>query len=135
MRRITIQKMKDNVTREADMSVKHVYNEVVGTAAEVLRVTHPEEQVGASLPTFDSVATILLSARSKGRPPLPKSRDLIILNDRWTKTTDGRDFLVINDGASDKILGFSTVELITCLCRGQTIYVDETFGTAKSRPL
>ena len=129
IRRTTIQKMKAIVTEDSRKSVKQVYNETVATAAEHLRKTHPQEQVGISLPTYDSVATILQSTRSVVRPPLPKLRSEIKLDGLWTTTTDGRKFLQIDDGTSNRILGFSTDELMECLCAGENIFMDGTFST------
>lgn len=44
-----------------------------------------------------------------------------------TRTTDGRHFLLFDDGTTDRILGFSTDELIMALCRAPIVYMDGTF--------
>ena len=133
IRRTTIYNMKERARQDAQKSVKQIYNETVASAAEDLCETHPAQQVGASLPTYDSVATILSSARSKVRPSLLKSREEIRLDELWTQTTDGQKFLHFDDGSSNKILGFTTDALLQCLCDSQTIFMDGTFNTFNTR--
>ena len=119
--------MKERVVQDSHLSVKEIFLSTIDAAAERLLTNHPEAQVGAPLPTYDQVSTILQKARSSVRPPLPSSRAAIELGEAYTKTTNGQNFLLFNEGTTDRILGFSTNELIIALCNASTVFMDGTF--------
>ena len=56
------------------------------------------DEIGAAVPSFDAVRSVLQRERTKEDPEAPKSRFEIELEGPWTKTLRGDDFLVINDG-------------------------------------
>ena len=128
--------MKERVIEDSQKTVRQVFNEVLHAAVDNLRGLHSEELLGRALPTYDSIATILQRTRNNVRPPLPKSMGDISLEDPWTKTWDGREFLLFDNSLkrdkSDRILGFSTDELIECLCSAETIVMDGTFRAVPS---
>ena len=59
----------------------------------------------ASAQTFSAIE------RSLQRPPLPNNRPDLILQPAHTITMDGQRFLLIDDGAADRILVFATDEM------------------------
>ena len=100
--------MKDTVVTNPQRSLKRVCTDVLLTTARDLQDCYREEELGVSLPTFDSVSTVLQQARSVVRPPLPISRSDISLKQGYRMPTDGRKFLIIDDGVPDRILGLET---------------------------
>ncbi|XP_028966906.1 uncharacterized protein LOC114828143 [Galendromus occidentalis] len=127
IRRAAKTEMKRTLLLRPDKSCKQVYQEVLVRSIANLRQDHAAEEIGAALPNFEEVRSSLHRQRAKVRPVLPLSRSDIVLRDTWTRTLDGEDFLVFDDGTTDRILGFSTEEAMTILCRADAIYMDGTF--------
>ena len=127
IRRSTIEKMKIRILEEPEKSVKRVYTEVLSSSIAELRRYLDEEEIGVSMPRFDAVSSMLQQTRNKIRPPLPESRAQIELNEAWTHTGNGREFLCIDNGTSDRILDFATEEMLRTLCSADTVYMDGTF--------
>ncbi|XP_003737394.1 uncharacterized protein LOC100906240 [Galendromus occidentalis] len=119
--------MKSAVLAEPAKSLREVYTGVLTATVNTLRVTHNEEEIGAAVPGFESVRSVLQRSRAKVRPLLPRSREEIDLDARWTHTLTGARFLLFDDGSINRILGFSTNELITSLCEASTVFMDGTF--------
>jgi hypothetical protein len=61
-------------------------------------------QTAAVLPQFASIKTMLYMEKSKTLPEIPKSRDSLDVTGRWAKTMDDQEFLLINDGTTEKIV-------------------------------
>jgi len=78
------------------------------------------------IPTFASIKTILYRQRHKTVPRLPRSRAEIILEDEWTMTDAGEQFLhKLEDG--DPILILTTAKNTEKLCDADVIFADGTF--------
>ncbi|XP_071092621.1 uncharacterized protein [Haliotis cracherodii] len=82
------------------------------------------------MPSFASVQAALYRHRSI--QPLPESRAAVDLQEPWTKTEDGRDFLCIDYGADDRLLVFATTEMLEILSEQDTIFMDGTFFVCPS---
>lgn len=91
-----------------------------------------EAEIGATVPTFSTIRSSMYRARAKVRPVLPQSRSEIVIDWPWAKTLGDEPFLLFNDGTEDRILGFSTAELIHILCDSSVIYMDGTFRVVPS---
>ncbi|XP_018497477.1 uncharacterized protein LOC108864276 [Galendromus occidentalis] len=123
LRLSAVAKMKKVVVDQPDRGVKEVYAESLISVVSELRDDFNDEEIGLSVPIFASVRR----KRGSIRPRLPMSRSDIELDDVWTKTLDGEPFLLIDDGGEDRILGFSTREMIFALCEAETVFMDGTF--------
>ena len=87
--------------------------------------THPERNsIAPKLPSFMSLKSSLYRNRHSRLPPLLKTRDEIRVEGDWTKTLTGENFLLCDDGDSNKILIFGTQENLLKLSGLNTIYVD-----------
>lgn len=57
------------------------------------------------LPKYDSIKTALERCRSSVLPKIPKTTDEIRLPDEWSKTIDGKNFVIADDGiGNDRII-------------------------------
>ena len=119
--------MKRNILAQPDKSVSQVYHEVLGQSVSTLRADRAIEEISVALPTLANVKSSLHSVRAAARPPLPSSLADIVLSADLTMTQDGERFLMINDGTTDRILGFYTDDALEILCSASTIYMDGTF--------
>ena len=129
--------MKRRIVAEPQKTAKQIHAEVVAETLETLGPSHDPRRVATALPALCSATPSLYRARAKVRPPLPKTRADIILEGPWIETKDGRPFLVIDDGSEQRILGFTTDDLMTTLCGATTVYMDGTFraGVHNTRSL
>lgn len=130
IKRACMQGMKEDVRANPDKSVKQVYQKALAESVSALRAKHPMEEIGAVLPTFENVSSILHRERASHRPPLPKSLADLVLSEDQTKTTDNQTFLIANDGTNDRILGFCADEALEILCSADTVFMDGTFKVA-----
>ena len=123
--------MKKRVLEEPEKSVKRIYSEVLSSTISSLRNAHDEEQIGVSVPTFRAVQSVLHRTRQEVRPDMPKTRGEIDLEDIWTKTENGDNFLLIDDiednAPETRMFGFATTEMLSALCSAQAIFMDGTF--------
>ena len=62
------------------------------------------DEVAAKLPTFQSMRASLYRARRKRLPLMPNTRAKVHFEDEWTQTTDGRRFLMVEDGDDKKMI-------------------------------
>ena len=85
------------------------------------------EEVGALLPTFQNVSTILSRERLTTRPQLPSSLAELVLSDADTRTKDNGTFLIANEGAGGRILGFCASEALEIPCSVDAVFMDGTF--------
>ncbi|XP_018495402.1 uncharacterized protein LOC108864374 [Galendromus occidentalis] len=118
---------KRAVLAQPEKSLREAYSGVLAVSVNTLRDAHDDEEIGAAIPGFNSVRSILQRERAKVRPLLPQSREEINLDDQWTKTSTGANFLLFDDGSINRILGFSTNDLIISLCEASTVFMDGTF--------
>ncbi|XP_046562156.1 uncharacterized protein LOC124271132 [Haliotis rubra] len=72
------------------------------------------------------------SQRAKGSSTSPRTRADVDLTGSWTETTDGQQFLVVDSEDEDRILIFSTAEMLDILANAETIYMDGTFFVCPS---
>lgn len=52
----------------------------------------------------------------------------MILDEIWKRALDGEEFLLFDDGTTDRILGFSTHEMMLSLCEAPEVFMDGTFS-------
>ncbi|XP_018496452.1 uncharacterized protein LOC108864738, partial [Galendromus occidentalis] len=132
MRRNTIQRMKNMVSARPDKSCQEVYREALADAVTEYQTQHPTEEIGATLPMYGSVRSALQRHRAKDRPTLPQTLADIILEGQWATTKLGVTFLMIDDGTTDRMLGFLTEEALTILCGATAVFMDGTFRIVPS---
>lgn len=92
-------------------------------------ITRQDEALIPQFPSFPSMSSALYRHRKKNLPSLPKSRAEVNLEGSWTEASDGRPFLLINDGEDNKILAFSTTEQLEILQSADVLYMDGTFSS------
>ena len=93
--------MKSKAIREPDLSLKRVYSRVLIDTMRDLASTHDSEEIANALPNFEATRSSIQRARAKVR-----------LEGVWTSTIEGEPFLIVNDGAENKILGFSAPQAL-----------------------
>ena len=123
-------KMKKMTLDRPDKSCKEVYEDVLAASIAELRDKHSAEEIGAAIPNYNGIRSSLQRTRVKVRPPLPASRNDVRLEGPWATTRDGEAFFLFDsDGIDDgaRIIGFSTEEAMSVLCRAPAIYMDGTF--------
>ena len=70
------------------------------------------------MPVAEAAVTVLLQAVERtlqrhkihNRPPLPITRQEIVLTPAYTRTTDDRQFLLVDDGLINRMLVYGTQE-------------------------
>ncbi|XP_018495401.1 uncharacterized protein LOC108864373 [Galendromus occidentalis] len=110
-----------------EKSLREAYSDALVTTVNTLRDDHDEEEIGAAIPSYDNVRSIIQRVRTEVRQPSPTTRQEIHLENQWTRTLTGATFLLFDDGDEDRILGFSTNDLMISLCNASTIFKDGTF--------
>lgn len=66
--------------------------------SEEVAETARSHEVASCLPNFRNSEKIMYKARSSVRPPLPLTRMEINLTESWTKTKNGENFLLVDEG-------------------------------------
>jgi len=129
-----INKMKERSIKEAT-PIPTIYEEerALLRHADYIDANPDHEDVLAELPTFYECRMSLYRQRNKEIPKIPTTRNDIDLQGRWTETSAGEKFLLVNDGDDDKILIFATINNLTNLAAAETIYADGTFYTSPSQ--
>ncbi|XP_064479745.1 uncharacterized protein LOC135393150 [Ornithodoros turicata] len=112
--------LKDAVRRQPTTPVLQLYKEETSRFVDNI-------QAAAGMPSFTAVRSVLYRTRNEYLPALPPSRSEVNLQDRWRRTLDDANFLLVDDGTEDKILIFSTQANLQKLCRTNTIFIDGTF--------
>ncbi len=93
--------MKQQLDRQHHWSAKRAYNAEVNA----LSVTD-----AAVAPPLASVERSLQRHKNKNRPPLPATRQDLVLPATYAITTDRRSFKLVDDGQTDRIIVFATDE-------------------------
>jgi hypothetical protein len=91
--------MKRRLDDNPDFTAKQAYNSEINQ----LNVA-----AAATAPTLSAIERSLQRYKVKHRPSLPATRQDLFLPPNTTVTTDGRQFLLTDDGATDRILVFGT---------------------------
>jgi hypothetical protein len=91
--------MKRKLDDNPDLTPKQAYNSEINQ----LNVA-----AAATAPTFAGSERTLQRHKMKHRPPLPASRSDLVIPDNYKLTTDGRQLVLIDDGAADRIIVFGT---------------------------
>ena len=87
---------------------------------------HPD--ISAALPTQDVLARSLRYYRAKQRPPLPKSRNELVVPDNFCKTKlNNRFLLYCNVKSDDPILIFASDFSLEHLCQAEVVSCDAAF--------
>lgn len=108
--------LHDHEPNHVDMEVKKVVQGMKTRAksettsipkiyAETLRTMCDDEEVTATLPTFNSVRTSLFQSRREKYPPMPQSVDDLDFSGEWTVTDKNETFY---QGCRDGVFMFTT---------------------------
>jgi hypothetical protein len=91
------------------------------------------EEVIATLPNYESIKSSLYRTKKENFPSQPAIRSQLIINDLWSKTIDGRDFVLADNGIDDRIIIFGTSAFLikACSLQNSVVFMD---GTFKSTP-
>lgn len=95
--------MKTQIDNNLHFSAKRAYNVEVNQLSIV---------DAAIAPPLTAVERTLQRHKIKNRPPLPATRQDLVLPATYTITTDGRPFKLIDDGQADRIIVFGTQEQV-----------------------
>ena len=82
------------------------------------------------LPSMKSMKSSLYRSRVSRLPRIPHTCAEVDLMGEGTRTTDGRDFILANDGVDDRLVIFGTVQNLRLLCHADTVFMDGTFKMA-----
>ncbi|XP_067660025.1 uncharacterized protein [Haliotis asinina] len=85
-----------------------------------------DEEAAATVASFYSIKSGLYRQRAKVLPPVPRTRADVDFTGSWTETTDLQQFLVVDSEDEDRILIFSTAEMLDILANAETIFMDGT---------
>lgn len=88
---------------EPERSARRIYNHQVNEL--------DVDEAAVALP-FSSVERSMQRYRVRNRPPLPDTRQNLVLLPEHTVTTDGKAFVLIDDGEADRILVFATEQQV-----------------------
>ena len=87
-----------------------------------------EDRIHAALLNgFKEVRSSMQRSRRKLLPPLPTDRADVVLPVEYQRSDRNEPFMIINDGAEDRILAFSTVNNLRALCNADVVFGDGTF--------
>ncbi len=93
--------IKRKLEDEPDWTARRSYDSVVGLmSVQAAAVTVPLMNMERSLQRH----------KYRNRPPLPQTRQDLVLGQQYMSTNDGRPFVLIDDGNADRILVFGTAE-------------------------
>jgi len=109
--------------REEIIPLQGIYNEEIAMY---------DPQTSALFPSFPSLKSALYRHRKNTLPTLPTTRAEVNLDDPWISTSDGRPFLLFEDGQDEKMLVFATQEQLSVLQEADIIYMDGTFSSCPS---
>ena len=78
------------------------------------------QDMASQMPSFYSLKTSLYRSRRARLPPLPQSRADLDLSGKWCKNVSGEDFVLVDDGSSDRIVIFCTLDNLHRLAEAET---------------
>ncbi|XP_021347913.1 uncharacterized protein LOC110446894 [Mizuhopecten yessoensis] len=91
------------------------------------------ENTVRQLPTFQSTKKSLYNARRTQTPQLPRTIQDINLEGKWTQTTAGEEFLLLDDGDQSRIMALATSDNLIDLCNADTLFCDRMFYTCPTQ--
>ncbi|KAG8200883.1 hypothetical protein JTE90_020523 [Oedothorax gibbosus] len=107
------QKLRQNILDQPNTAIPQLYKETLSSI-------HASSEVLSQIPTFSGIKNYMYKVRASVRPPLPKTMEELQLDGIWSKTTDGSDFLMVDEGIGDnRIMIFCTLENLKLLCSGK----------------
>jgi len=112
--------MKDTIKEDPTLPIKRAYNRTIHQ-----RLDDEEDE---ELPDFSRLRTRLQRVRASMLPPLPHDIHDVVIQNEWTETWAGNDFLSLLDNDWG-IAVFATRANFRTLGRCETIYIDGTFKT------
>lgn len=116
--------LKKAVKEQVNLPVKRLYSEAFSAA------DNDDADFVAERPSYLSMKTTLYKQRRMTLPLLPRRIQEVTLEGVWAETTQGKPFLLANDGVEDKIMLFSTDENLANLSASEVIFLDGTFKVA-----
>ncbi len=131
---ISVAEMKSNMrkrVRESIEPIPSIFTEMV-TSVRTDADDAEADEVVKRLPTFYTAKSSLYRQRAKLVPILPKNRQDIHLEGKWTQTTTGEQFLLVDDGDEQRVLIFATRDNLMELSASSTWYMDGTFYASPS---
>ena len=117
--------LKKNVLEQPTTSMKRLYQDAFADVQD--------DDGMVSVPPFKSLKSGLYHERLKRLPKLPTTSAEIHLVDQWRHTNSGADFVLVEDGADDKIIAFGTSANLRLLSEATTYFMDGTFHVAPSQ--
>ncbi|XP_060082120.1 uncharacterized protein LOC132561410 [Ylistrum balloti] len=115
--------------REELKAVPAIYDEEIAHL-QTLDWTDDKRQMVEQIPTYPSCKTSLYHSRAKLLPKLPTSVADITLENEWTLTNTGDQFVLFDDNRDNtRILAFATTSNLEILSTATTLYCDGTFYT------
>jgi len=91
--------LKRRMDVEPDLSVRQTYNTFIRQL--------PVDEAAVAAP-LTALERTLQRHKVHNRPPLPETRLDLVLDHRHSTTSDGRPFVMVDDGADDRIVAFVT---------------------------
>ena len=116
--------LKEIAQRDNNVPLQRCYNNEMN---RLNNGTDEDRTNAALLNGFKEVSSSMQRSRRKLLPPLPTNRADVILPVEYKKTERNEPFMIINDGADDRIIAFSTLENQRALCNADILFGDGTF--------
>jgi hypothetical protein len=82
----------------------------------------------AMMPTYGSVSSTMHRCRREDQPAIPRTRDALVLPQKYQQTTTGHRFFLAA-GHRNKYIIWSTDDDLRELCNTQHVAMDGTFST------
>ncbi|XP_060065086.1 uncharacterized protein LOC132545413 [Ylistrum balloti] len=113
--------------REERKAVPAIYDEEIAHL-QTLDWTDDKRRMVEQIPTYPSCKTSLYHSRAKLLPKLPTSVADITLENEWTLTNTGDQFVLFDDNRDNsRILAFATTSNLEILSTATTLYCSRTF--------
>ncbi|KAG8180231.1 hypothetical protein JTE90_017633 [Oedothorax gibbosus] len=88
------QKLRQNILDQPNTAIPQLYKETLSSI-------HASSEVLSQIPTFTGIKNYMYKVRASVRHPLPKTMEEQQLDGICSKTTDGSDFLMVDEGIGD----------------------------------
>ena len=112
------QKMREEAKSSTE-SIGAIYRRCTATLAS-------DPQAAATMPSLDSVDSGLYRKRHRLMPPLPKTREELVVPDIYANTSTGEHFL-LHQSVNSHIIIFCTPSNLKLLCSAAVVCIDGTF--------